>query len=165
MKTAKEQIACLLQILSHCPSTLEVSKAIAKGGNACRESQSEMAISQEDFPAGLLSGAHCLCLRAPAWSNSDSGQQLPCGLKVPFRCPQLAAWLLTSSVWATQGLIHGHTTHTQKDAHLIQFPAIATLKSFYCLIESSHIVILLWSCEVCVQYFDMKMVRMQWTTL
>ena len=29
-----------------------------------------------------------------------------------------------------QGLIHGHTTHTQKDAHSIQFPAIAMLKFF-----------------------------------
>ena len=85
---------------------------------------------QEDLSAGLLSGPHCLCLRAPAWSNSNSGQQLPCGMKVPFSCPQLAAWLLTSSVWTMQGLIHGHTTHTQKDAHLIQFPAIAMLKSF-----------------------------------
>ena len=85
---------------------------------------------QEDLSAGLLSGPHCLCLRAPAWSNSDSGQQLPCGLKVPFTCPQLAAWLLTSSVWTMQGLIHGHTTHTQKDAHSIQFPAIAMLKFF-----------------------------------
>lgn len=158
MKTAKEQIARLLQILSHCPSTLEVSKAIAKGGNACRESQSEMAISQEDFPAGLLSGPHCLCLRAPAWSNSDSGQQLPCGLKVPFRCPQLAAWLLTSSVWATQGLIHGHTTHTQKDAHLIQFPAIATLKSFLLFdreFPHCHFALILWSmCPVVVLWHE-----------
>lgn len=117
-----------MQILSHCPYTLEVSKAMAEGGNACWESQVRW-LHQEDLPAGLLSGPHW-CLRAPARSNSDLGQQLPFGLKVPFSCPQLVAWLLTSSVWTTQGLIHGRKTHTQKDTHLIQFPAIAVLKSF-----------------------------------
>ena len=65
-----------------------------------------------------------------AWRNSNSGQQLPCGLKVPFSWPQLAARLLEFSMWTMQGPIHGCATRTQKGPHLINFPAIAVLKSF-----------------------------------
>ena len=68
-------MAHLLQILSHCPYTLEVSKAMAEGGNACWESQSEMATSGGP-PSWLADWATLSCLRALARS-SDSGQQLP----------------------------------------------------------------------------------------
>ena len=138
---------------------------MAEGGNACWESQSEMATSGGP-PSWLADWATLSCLRALARS-SDSGQQLP----VVWKSPSVAL-----------NCLHG-CSHLLCEPRRAWFmgvqPTLRKTRSWFCslllpcwspsyfLIESSHSVNLLWSCELCVQswYFDMNMVRKQWTTL
>ena len=123
-------------------------------------------LHQEDLPAGLLTGPHC-----PALEHQQGAATWDSSFLVVWKSPSVALnWFHGCSDLLCEprrAWFMGVQPTLRKTRSWSCSLLLPCWSPSYFLIESSHSVNLLWSCELCVQswYFDMNMVRKQWTTL